>query len=127
MDSLDVVAPGEVLVELSKRSGDALHAWATDHSGAFLPPPTSITASMGAIQPVAPHWFEGTEHEADPFVVALAIELGAPVVTYEGVRFDGSPAAVAVRKRSMPIVCAALSVDVATLADVLDDLGVRLR
>jgi hypothetical protein len=58
---------------------------------------------MGALRLHAPHWFVGTgQHDADPFVVAMAIEEGVPVVTYEGIAFSGDPARVRTQRCAMP-------------------------
>jgi hypothetical protein len=127
MDDGVVVAPSEVLVELSKKAGDDLHTWANDHSNAFKPPDASWTAHFGTLEAYAPHWFTGTgKHDADPFVVAHAMVEGLPLVTYEGVAFSGEPASVATQKRAMPHVCAAVGVQVATMFDVLHHVGVVL-
>ena len=122
-----VVSPSEVLVELGKRSGDPLHNWAVKFPAAFVPPAASWSAHLAVVQTHAPHWFAGTgQHDADPFVVAMAMEEHLPVVTYEGVAFSGNAASVRTTRRSMPVVCALVSVQVATMFDVLDHLGVVL-
>lgn len=127
MDRNVVVAPSEVLVELGKKSGDALHVWASRHAVGFVPPEASWVAHFAAIQAYAPHWFEGSgQHGADPFVVAMALVSGLPVVTYEGQLFSGNPASIRTQSRAMPHVCAQASVRVATMFDVLDHLGVVL-
>ena len=121
----DVVAPSEELVELSERTGDPLHQWATLQRTAFWPPSPAWSVHMGSIQGYAPHWFTGAaRHDADPFVVAMAMAEGLPVVTYEGQAFSGQPARVSTAKRGMPHVCAQLGVPVATMFDVLNHLGV---
>lgn len=125
IDQGTVVAPSEVLVELDKKAGDALHTWATGHGGGFIAPDPSWITHFGAIRGYAPHWFDGTgKHDADPFVVAMALAESLPVVTYEGQLFSGNPASVKTVKRSMPHVCASVGVTVATMFDVLDHLGV---
>lgn len=122
-----IVAPSEVLVELSSRTGDPLHKWAMKYPGAFIPPAPSWQPHIGALQSHARHWFAGTgQHDADPFVVAMAMEERLPVVTYEGVAFSGNAARVATQRRSMPHVCALVGVQVATMFDVLNHLGVVL-
>jgi hypothetical protein len=127
MDRRLVLAPSEVLVELDKKAGDDLHTWASEHASAFCPPEASWTAQFGTLRAYAPHWFAGTgKHDADPFVVAHALVEGLPVVTYEGVAFSGEPARVRTQNRAMPHVCAAVGVDVASMFDVLEHLGVVL-
>jgi hypothetical protein len=82
---------------------------------------------MAEIQKQAPHWFEGTgTHDADPFVVAQAKACGLIVVTYEGQKFSGETAKISTYRRSMPHICAAMSVEVASIVEVLDHLGVKL-
>lgn len=126
MDQGVVVAPSEVLVELGKKTGDALHVWATKRTAGFAPPAASWIAHFASIEAYAPHWFTGTQHGADPFVVAMALVKGLPVVTYEGQLFSGNPASVKTQRRAMPHVCASAGVPVATMFDVLDHLGVVL-
>lgn len=122
-----VVAPSEVLVELSRRSGDPLHTWAQGYPAAFVPPAASWLPHVATLQAHAPHWFTGTgQHGADPFVVAMALDAGLPVVTYEGQAFSGNPARVATQRRAMPHVCALVSVPVLTMFDVLDHVGLVL-
>ena len=59
MDRGVVASPSEVLVELSKKAGDALHTWALGHPAAFVAPEASWIPHVGAIRPYAPHWFDG--------------------------------------------------------------------
>lgn len=127
MDDGVVASPSEVLVELGKKAGDPLYEWATDHRVAFVPPEATWIAHFGSIEAYAPHWFKGSgRDEADPFVVAMGLVCGSPVVTYEGQLFSGNPASVRTQNRAMPHVCAQAGVAVATMFDVLDHLGVVL-
>jgi hypothetical protein len=127
MDGGTLIAPSEVLVEIDRKAGDDLHAWAVTHNTAFCPPEPTWSAHFGTLEAYAPHWFTGTgKHEADPFVVAMALVEGLPVVTYEGRAFSGEPARVRTQNRGMPHVCASVGVEVATMVDVLDHLGVVL-
>ncbi len=127
MDNGVVVSPSEVFIELSKRAGDPLHNWAEGYPAAFVAPESSWSPHLGALQGYAPHWFAGTgRHDADPFVVAMALAEGLPVVTYEGVAFSGNPASVGTQRRGMPHVCAQVGVPVLTMFDVLHYLKVIL-
>ncbi len=120
-----VVAPSEVMTELEVRAGDSLHQWVKQFDGAFIPPEVSWSPHMETVRGHAPHWFAGTgEHDADPFVVPMAMEHGLPVVTYEGVAFSGDAARVRAQRRGMPHVCALVHVPVLLMVDVLDHLGV---
>jgi Domain of unknown function (DUF4411) len=122
-----VVAPSEVLVDIEVRAGDALHTWLKVFDNAFVPPEASWAAHIETLRGHAPHWFAGTgRHEADPFVVAMAMEARLPVVTYEGQAFSGDPARIRTQRRSMPHICALVDVPVATMFDVLSYLGVVL-
>jgi len=104
-----------------------LHQWTLPHQAAFAPPAQSWQAHIGVIQGHAPHWFAGTgNHDADPFVVAMAMEEQLPVVTYEGLAFSGNAARVGTQRRAMPHVCALVNVQVLTMFDVLHHLGVVL-
>jgi hypothetical protein len=110
MGSGRIVAPSEVLFELAKKAGDPLHKWAAQWPAAFIAPEASWLPHFVTLRGLAPHWFTGAgRHEADPFVVAMALAEGLPIVTYEGQAFSGDPAKVATAKRSMPIICAAVS------------------
>ena len=127
MDDGIIVSPSEVLEEIKRRADVDLYAWANDHAGAFLAPEAGWNQHMAEIQTHAPHWFVGTgTHDADPFVVAQAKASGLIVVTYEGQKFSGETAKISTYKRSMPHICSAMGVDVASIVDVLDHLGVQL-
>lgn len=128
MDTGRIVAPIEVLVELEARSGDDLHVWAKAHRTAFLEPGTGIGRQMDRIRGFAPHWFKGAgRHEADPFVVAMALESHLPLVTYEGVAFSGDPTNVKGKNRSMPIVCSQLGVQSLIPPEALVSIGAHFR
>jgi hypothetical protein len=127
MDNGIVSSPSEVFDEISRRTGDPLHQWCVPHQRSFVPPDASWMAHIGVIQAHAPHWFTGTgDHAADPFVVAMSMELQVPVVTYEGLAFSGDAARVGTQRRAMPHVCSLVQVQVATMFDVLNHLGVVL-
>jgi Domain of unknown function (DUF4411) len=82
-----VASPSEVLVELGRRAGDPLHTWALNYPMAFVAPDISWSQHLATLQGHAPHWFAGTgQHDADSFVVAMAMAKRLPVVTYEGSR-----------------------------------------
>jgi hypothetical protein len=123
----DVISPSEVLVELAKRSGDPLHKWCAQYPRAFIPPAASWAPHLANLRGYAPHWFAGAgQHDADPFVVAMAMDMQLPVVTYEGQAFSGNAASVRTQRRGMPHVCALAGVPVVTMFDVLNHLGVVL-
>ena len=123
-----ICAPSEVLEEISVRAGDDLHQWVKQYEGAFIPPGASWPAHLETIRGHAPHWFAGTgEHAADPLVVAMAMDQGLPVVTYEGVAFSGNAASVRTHRRSILHVCSLVGVPTVTMFDVLNHLGVVIR
>ena len=127
MDNGVIVSPSEVMEEIRRRADADLYSWTRDHEGAFLPPDASWNEHFAEIERQAPHWFAGTgNHDADPFVVAQARASGLIVVTYEGQKFSGETAKISTYKRSMPHVCAATEVEVATFIEVLDYLGLKL-
>lgn len=101
-----LVAPDEVLLEL-KRGGDALFEWAQGQGGLFRPPSASIQARVTHIVNTFPTFVPERSPDgvwADPYVIALAQDAGATVVTSELV----APANA--RKVKIPNVCAALGV-----------------
>jgi hypothetical protein len=122
-----ITAPSEVLFEIEKRAGDDLHKWLQPFADSLIAPEGAWSPHMETVRQHAPHWFRGGgRNEADPFVVAMALERKLPVVTYEGQAFGGDASRVATYKRSMPHVCALVDVPLALMVDVLDHLGVRL-
>ena len=100
------ISPSEVLFEIEKRAGDDLHEWILPFAETFVPPVDEWRPHMETVRQHAPHWFTGgSRHEADPFVVALALHGGLPVVTYEGRAFSGDAARVRRYNRSILHVC----------------------
>ncbi|MCB2214024.1 DUF4411 family protein [bacterium] len=73
--------------ELEKYSsqGDELLAWATDNRNIFLPPTETIQRNAKNLLSTFPNWIdvEKNKNDADPFVVATAMELDAIVVSEE--------------------------------------------
>ena len=108
MDGGVIVSPSEVLNEIKRRGDPGLYSWANDRATAFVAPEQSWIQHFAEIETHAPHWFDGTgTHDADPFVFAQAKASGLIVVTYEGLKFSGSPAKISTYKRSMPHICSA--------------------
>lgn len=123
-----IVAPDEVLREVKRKAGGELHDWLAPFPDAFRPPQESWQPHMETVRQHAPHWFSGTADRdaADPFVVAMALDLALPVVTYEGIAFSGDPARVRTYKRSMPHISKLVGVPTLLMVDVLEELGVVL-
>jgi hypothetical protein len=81
-----LVSPDEVLLEL-ERGNDELYTWALDHPTLFRPPTSMIQVRVAHIVNTFPTFLQQRASDgiwADPYVIALAQEVGAAVVTTEG-------------------------------------------
>jgi hypothetical protein len=81
-----LLSPEEVLLEL-ERGSDELYKWAKNHPTLFRPPTLMIQARVGHIVNRFPAFMQPRSPDgiwADPYVIALAQEVGAAVVTTEG-------------------------------------------
>lgn len=86
------VSPRKVLDEI-KVKDDVLHKWAKAQTGIFQPPSFYIDAQVTVI---AGRWAEfflrdTRKHEADPFVVAMALRFGYTVLSEERGGNDAEP------------------------------------
>lgn len=101
-----LAAPEEVLLEL-ERGGDDLYEWAESQDGLFRPPTPEIQARVAHIVNTFPNFLPERSPDgvwADPYVIALAQEAGAAVVTSELVAPPNA------RRLKIPNVCATLGV-----------------
>jgi hypothetical protein len=80
-----LLSPDEVLREL-ERGGDELYTWAINHPTLFRPPTLMIQTRVSYIVNSFPTFLQRWAPDgiwADPYVIALAREVGAVVVTSE--------------------------------------------
>ncbi len=102
IDDGDLVAPEEVLVELSKKD-DEINAWAKARPQMFLPLDNLQVAQVKSIVNGFPNLLKKGRNSADAFVIALAAVTGCIVITEEAA--DGS-----LKKPKIPLICAAIDV-----------------
>lgn len=107
----------EVLRELAKRDGDAVHTWAKGQSGLFLDLDEDIQEATSKVLAEHPKLLGKGKgrNGADPFVIALALARDGIVVTEE---HRGSLA-----KPKIPVVCEALGVRSLTLVQFIAEQG----
>lgn len=93
-----LIAPDEVFKELLKQE-DELSAWARQHQKMFIKPNQYHSAKVTEIGIKFPALYTqpSVSNEADPWVIALALDRGGPVVTHEG---DGSE-----KNPKIPFIC----------------------
>ncbi len=116
-----LVAPEEVLLEL-ERGGDDLHAWALARPDAFRPPTAPIQARVGHIVNIYPSFVPDRIVDgiwADPYVIAVAQEIGGAVVTSEQISPLGA------RNLKIPNICQALGVRCLTPLQFFREQGWR--
>ncbi|MCH8806885.1 MAG: DUF4411 family protein [Planctomycetes bacterium] len=96
-----LIATEEVLIELEKKEGDAVHAWAQKRSALFVPVDEPIQACVTDLLAQYPYLAaeQSRRSSADPFVIALAQIEGCAVVT-------GEHPSNNLKKPKIPDVCA---------------------
>lgn len=111
-----VIAPDEVKREISSKD-DGLKGWAKQHSQLFVPIDEEQQLIVREILERHPYIAKKHKmaHHADPWVIALAKQKGAVVVTEEK---HGSPS-----KPGIPRVCEEFEVTYRTLADMIEARG----
>lgn len=107
----------EVLRELAKRDGDAVHEWAKAQEGLFVEIEEDIQAATAKVLAEHPKLLGNGKgrNGADPFVIALALARDGVVVTEE---HRGSLA-----KPKIPVVCEALGIRSLTLVQFIAEQG----
>jgi predicted nucleic acid-binding protein len=80
-----LVSSEEVLQELERKEGDALHVWAVERNHCFLPLDEEIQRHAVSIMATHPRLVDGRTGKsfADPWVIATAQSRGCAVVTGE--------------------------------------------
>jgi hypothetical protein len=120
IDLGDLRATDEVLVELSRRD-DEVHAWAKERKDQlFVPIDAAIQEKVTEILTDHERLLRARGSGADPFVIALAMNEKATVVTAE--RKSGS-----LGKPKIPDVCEVLAVPCIDLLGLFRQLGWRFR
>lgn len=110
-----MISPEEVLSELT-RGGDDLYRWAKSNGQLFLPPDDDVQNSVTRILTD----FPTVEHNADLFVIALAMAKGAIVVTHEKKRgYRTNPNAIP----KIPDVCERYGVQCITFSQLMHQKG----
>jgi peptidoglycan/xylan/chitin deacetylase (PgdA/CDA1 family) len=121
IDAGTLVSPDEVLLEL-ERGGDDLYDWAKERPTLFRPPTQSVQARVAYVVNTFPTFVPERAPDgiwADPYVVALAQEVGAAVVTSELI---APPNAHQIK---IPNVCEALGTRCLTLLGFFRERGWR--
>lgn len=109
-----LISPVEVFLETKKRS-DELHAWLKARKAkVFLELDDAVQTEAANVLARFPRLVgeRKLNTSADPFVIALAVVRGVPVVTEE--KRTGND-----RKPHIPDVCAALGVECKTLLEMI--------
>ena len=116
-----LLSPDEVLLEL-ERGNDELYNWAINHPSLFRPPTLMIQARVSNIVNTFPTFVQPRAADgvwADPYVIALAQEVGAAVVTTEGLAPSNA------RHPKIPNICNALNIRCLTLLQFIRECGWR--
>lgn len=112
----NLIATHEVLVELERKTGDEVHAWAISQPRLFLPTGEIIQAAALGVLELYPNLIDpdATEPQADPFVIALAKVRNCSVVS-------GEKANNKAGRPKIPNVCKALSIPCLTLLEFFEE------
>lgn len=116
-----LIATEEVLVELEKKAGNAVHNWAKQRSAMFVPIDGQIQQVVSTILQNYPRLIDNRTNRsgADPFVIALAVIERCTVLT--GERPSGNPA-----KPKIPDVCAGMGVRCIGMVDLIREQNWRV-
>src|SRR5436305_146890 len=106
-----LISSEEVLRDLKKKEGDAVHAWALEHDAMFVPLTEDIQRVVIEIMTAHERLVDARSGKSmsDPFVIATALIKGCVVVTEEGPGSEQRP--------KIPYVCAARKVKCMRLRD----------
>jgi len=111
----DIIASEEVYVEVQRKDDD-LHEWMKQRKFMLIPANESIQRRVGDVLRTYPRLVDTLRgrSQADPFVIATAVETGSVVVTGESV-------GTATRPR-IPFVCQQLGIRCITFLDMIREL-----
>jgi hypothetical protein len=114
-----IVAPEEVLMELSKKDDD-VHKWAKRNKAMFLAPIEDIQIATSEVLGRFPRLVDSRKDrsQADPFVIAAARVYDLIVVTEE--KRPGTE-----DRPTIPIVCTSFGIRHMRLLDMIRDQGWR--
>lgn len=109
-----LISSEEVLQELERKEGDALHQWARHRSRLFAPLDEGIQRAVSVIMANHPRLVDGRTGKsyADPFVIATAQVRKSTVVT--GERPTGNP-----NRPKIPDVCKRLGIRCISFTDLI--------
>lgn len=112
----EIVATKEVYVEISQKDDDLLE-WVRERREMFIEVDDQIQQKVDLLVNRYPNWVdhESQKNEADPYVVALAMQHDLTVVSFER---GGGPAHV-----KIPYVCHEMKVPHLLLFDFLRAIG----
>jgi uncharacterized protein DUF4411 len=111
----DIIASEEVYVEVQKKDDD-LHEWMKQRKFMLVPANESIQRRVAEVLGTYPRLVDTLKgrSQADPFVIATAVETGSVVVTGESI-------GTATRPR-IPFVCQQLGIRCLTFLDMIREL-----
>jgi len=111
----DIIASEEVYVEVQKKDDD-LHEWMKQRKFMLIPANESIQRRVAEVLGTYPRLVDMLKgrSQADPFVIATAVETGSVVVTGESI-------GTATRPR-IPFVCQQLGIRCLTFLDMIREL-----
>ena len=111
----DIIASEEVYVEVQKKDDD-LHEWMKQRKFMLIPANESVQGCVAQVLRTYPRLVDTLKgrSQADPFVIATAVETGSVVVTGESV-------GTATRPR-IPFVCQQLGIRCITFLDMIREL-----
>ncbi len=111
----DIIASEEVYVEVQKKDDD-LHEWMKQRKFMLIPANESIQRRVAEVLATYPRLVDTLKgrSQADPFVIATAVETGSIVVTGESFGSATKP--------RIPFVCQQLGIRCITFLDMIREL-----
>lgn len=120
IDDGRLISSEEVLHELERKEGDALHAWAKGRRAIFAPLDDAVQACASEIMAKHPQLVDSRTGKsfADPWVIATACAKDSTVVT--GEKPTGKPA-----RPKIPDVCLDMNIPCISFVDLILQEGWR--
>jgi Domain of unknown function (DUF4411) len=115
VNGCEIIASEEVYVELQKKDDD-LHEWMKERKFMLIPANESVQRHVAEVLATYPRLVDTLKgrSQADPFVIATAVETGSIVVTGESVGTATKP--------RIPFVCQQLGIRCITFLDMIREL-----